>query len=133
MEEYVKYWKNYVNFSGRSTRKEYWLPVLFNIVISGILSAINAKLGTIFGLVTLIPNIAIDIRRMHDINKSGWNLFLGLIPIVGWIILLVYACTPSVNEGNVYPVDAEDINVADDVVVDNASDADDINNDNSEE
>ena len=132
MEEYVKYWKNYVNFSTSSTRKEFWLPVLFNFVISGILSAINAKLGTIFSLVILIPNLSNAIRRMHDINKSGWNLLLGLIPIVGWIIVLVYECTPTVVEGNIYPVDAEVVDVDDEVIVENTSDNVD-DNDTSEE
>ena len=131
MEEYIKYWKNYVNFSTRSTRKEFWLPVLFNFVISGILSAINAKLGTIFSLLILIPNLSNAVRRMHDINKSGWNLLIGLIPIVGWIIVLVYECTPTVEEGNEYPVDAEVVGVDDEVVAEETSDNTDSNDDNN--
>ena len=131
MEEYVKYWKNYVNFSTRSTRKEFWLPVLFNFVISGILGAISTKLGTIFSLIILIPNLSNAIRRMHDINKSGWNLLIGLIPIVGWIIVLVYECTPTVEEGNEYPVDAEVVGVDDEVVAEETSDNTDSNDDNN--
>ena len=102
MEEYINFWKNYVNFSGRSTRREFWLPVLFNFVISGVLAIISTALGEVFALIVLIPNIANQIRRMHDINKSGWNLLLALIPLVGWIIVLVYFCRPTVDEGNMY-------------------------------
>ena len=105
MEEYVKYWENYVNFSGRATRREFWLPVLFNIVISMILSKLNTTCGTIFSLVTFIPNLAIDIRRFHDINKSGWNVLWALLPIVGWIILLVNYCKPTVEDENKYATD----------------------------
>ena len=102
MEEYKNYWVNYVNFSGRSTVKEFWLPVLFNLVISGILTAISTTLGSIFSLLILIPSLSNAIRRMHDINKSGWNLLLALIPLVGWIIVLVYYCKATVEEGNNY-------------------------------
>lgn len=136
MEEYIKYWKNYVNFSTRSTRKEFWLPVLFNFVISGILSAINAKLGTIFSLLILIPNLSNAVRRMHDINKSGWNLLIGLIPLVGWIIVLVYECTPTVVEGNIYPVDADVTDASDFVAADEdysvTDDSNDTNNSSEE-
>ena len=103
MEEYKKYWVNFVNFSGRSTRMEFWLPVLFNFVISAILSAISTKLGSAFGLITFIPSLANAVRRMHDINKSGWYLLFSLIPLVGWIIVLVFECQATVEEGNNYP------------------------------
>ena len=133
MEEYMKYWKNYINFSTRSTRKEFWLPVLFNFVISGILAAISSKLGTIFSLAVLIPNLSNAVRRMHDINKSGWYLLLGLIPIVGWIIVLVYECTATVEEGNAYPVDADVEDVDDEVIVENNNNVVVNNNDNTDE
>lgn len=133
MEEYMKYWKNYINFSTRSTRKEFWLPVLFNFVISGILAAISSKLGTIFSLAVLIPNLSNAVRRMHDINKSGWYLLLGLIPIVGWIIVLVYECTATVEEDNAYPVDADVEDIDDEVIVENNNNVVVNNNDNTDE
>jgi uncharacterized membrane protein YhaH (DUF805 family) len=102
MEEYKLFWTNYTNFSGRSTIKQFWLPVLFNAVIAGILSYISVTLAGIFELIVLIPNIANAIRRMHDINKSGWWLFIALVPIVGWIIYLVFLFKGSVDEGNNY-------------------------------
>lgn len=102
MEEYKKFWTNYTNFSGRSTVKEYWLPVLFNFVISGILSYISSTLGGIFALIYFIPALSNAIRRMHDINKSGWYICVALIPLVGWIWYLILTCTASVDEGNNY-------------------------------
>lgn len=102
MEDYKSYWVNYVNFSGRSTRKEFWLPVLFNFVISGILLYISGTLSGIFGLVTLIPSLANVFRRLHDTNRSGSWILICLIPIVGWIIYLVLLCSASVDEGNMY-------------------------------
>ena len=105
MEEYKKYWVNFTNFTGRTTRKEFWIPVLFNIVISSILSSINTTLGSIFALIIFIPSLAIGIRRLHDINKSGWNLLWAFLPFIGWIVLIVFYCTATVNEGNNYPAE----------------------------
>ncbi len=59
-------------------------------------------LGAIYALAVFIPGLALEIRRLHDINKSGWYIFISLIPIVGWIILLVMLCQPYVDEGNEY-------------------------------
>ncbi len=102
MEEYKKFWKNYTNFSGRSTRRDYWLVVLINMVVSGILSYISPALGGIYSLLTLIPSLAILFRRLHDANKSGGWIFISLVPLVGWIILIVFLATASVDEGNQY-------------------------------
>lgn len=102
MEEYKKFWTNYTNFSGRSTRRDYWIAALINFVISGILSYISKTLGGIFSLITLIPGLAIAFRRLHDINKSGGWIFISLVPLVGWIIYIVFMCTASVDENNQY-------------------------------
>lgn len=109
---YKKFLNNYTNFSGRSSRSDYWYVVLANFLIGFIIGFIGGLIPALTGLTTLvssiytlavlIPGIALFIRRMHDINKSGWNYFLALIPIVGIIILLVYLCTPSVDENNKY-------------------------------
>jgi len=107
MEEYKKFWTNYTNFSGRSTRRDFWIVALINFVISGILSYISETLGGIWGLITLIPSLAIAVRRLHDINKSGGWIFINCIPLVGQIIYLVFVCTASVNEDNKYGEIAE--------------------------
>ena len=104
MEEYKSFWVNYVNFSGRATRKQFWLPVLFNFVISAILGCISSTLAGIFSALLIIPNLSIAFRRMHDINKSAAWILISLVPVVGWIIYLVFCCTASVDEDNNYDV-----------------------------
>ena len=86
---------NYVNFSDRAIRSEYWYWVLFMIlgdIVAGIVDwAIGTQVMTgLFGLATLLPNIGIAIRRLHDLDRTGWWILLGLIPLVGWIILIIW-------------------------------------------
>lgn len=99
------YFSNYVNFSGRSRRSEYWYVVLFNVVVMLILSVLPKSLafiGTIWSLGTLLPSIALFIRRLHDIGKSGWWILLNLIPVVGSIWLLVLAASDSQPGANAW-------------------------------
>lgn len=104
VEAYKRFLRNYTNFSGRSTRSDYWYVVLANFLIGFVIGFIGGPpiIGMIYSLVVLIPGIAVFIRRMHDINKSGWWWFISLVPLVGTIILLVFMCTDSVNENNKY-------------------------------
>ena len=112
-----EFFTKYVVFSGRTSRKTYWLTVLGLLILSFIVGIIGGiigfavgadnnttsmVIGIICGLATLLPSIAMDIRRMHDINKSGWWILIPLVPIVGSIIFLVFTLLPSVNEGNNY-------------------------------
>jgi uncharacterized membrane protein YhaH (DUF805 family) len=88
MNYYLNVWKNFANFSGRARRSEYWYFVLFNIIIAVILGQIAVLiefpwLVTIYYLAILIPSIAVGVRRMHDVGKSGWYL---LIPIYSFIL-----------------------------------------------
>ena len=90
----------YAQITGRASRSEYWWFVLFTAIASGAASALDVffpgdLLQTLFGLATLIPGIALGIRRMHDIGKSGRWLLIGLIPIAGWIVLIVWLTTKS--------------------------------------
>jgi uncharacterized membrane protein YhaH (DUF805 family) len=96
---------NYVNFSDRAIRSEYWYWVLFiilgEIVTSIIDYAIGINLTTgIFGLVTLLPSLAVAVRRLHDIDRSGWWILLALIPIVGAIVLIIWYCTRGTAGAN---------------------------------
>jgi uncharacterized membrane protein YhaH (DUF805 family) len=98
---------NYVGFSGRARRSEYWWFVLFNVIVSVVAGIIAGLirfplLSTLVSLALLLPGIAVSIRRMHDIGKSGWVLLLGLIPLVGAIILIVWACKDSDPGQNAY-------------------------------
>ena len=96
---------NYVNFAGRAVRSEYWYWVLFVIVVSIVASIIDAVLGTtlfnpIFSLAVLLPSIAVGVRRLHDLDRSGWWLLLSLIPLIGAIVLIVWFVgrgTPGAN------------------------------------
>ena len=112
IEAYKRYLKNYANFNGRSTRSDYWYVVLVNILISFILGFVSffipdlagflSIITMLYSLTILVPSLAICVRRLHDINKSGWYYLLALIPIVGSIIVIVFFCTASVDENNKY-------------------------------
>ena len=99
MNYYLNCWSNFANFSGRARRSEYWYFVLFNIIFSILLNFIGLKLdfpflGTIYSVAVLIPAIAVGVRRMHDVGKSGWY---GLIPFYN-LILAVSEGTRGDNE-----------------------------------
>ena len=98
MNWYFRVWQKYGEFSGRARRKEYWMFVLFNILISMVLGFIDGLLIASSGIMFLtylymfaviIPSLAVAVRRLHDTGKSGWYILLSFIPIVGSIILLV--------------------------------------------
>lgn len=98
---------NYAGFSGRARRSEYWYFVLFQIMLSVIFSVLGAMiefpmLPNIVSLALLIPGLAVSVRRMHDIGKSGWVLLLALIPLVGAIILIVWSAKDSQPGANAY-------------------------------
>lgn len=104
--------QNYCNFTGRASRSEYWWWVLFmailGFVIGFLLGIIGASATTVqviqslVSLIFLLPGLGVAIRRLHDINKSGWWLFLALIPLVGAIILIIWFCKPSDPGINAY-------------------------------
>jgi uncharacterized membrane protein YhaH (DUF805 family) len=103
MNYYFKVLHNYATFSGRARRSEYWYFFLFNVIIAFVLGFVGGLMGTtvlsnIYTLAVLIPGIAVGVRRMHDVGKSGWFL---LIPIYN----LVLACTDGVNGDNEYGAD----------------------------
>ena len=116
IQSYILMLKNYANFNGRTRRRDYWGAVLVNAVIVIVLQLVGAILGAVIGflgglisivgllysLAILVPGISISIRRMHDISKSGFFVLLALIPIVGWIIVLVLACMDSTPGSNQY-------------------------------
>jgi len=110
---YVEALKNGLNFSGRARRKEYWFFQLTFFLISIALMISEFILGWsspesygilsgLFTLAMLIPNIAVTVRRLHDIDRSAWALLFGLIPLVGGIIMLVMLAKEGTRGGNVY-------------------------------
>ncbi|GIO39983.1 DUF805 domain-containing protein [Paenibacillus antibioticophila] len=107
MQWYLKVLQNYVGFSGRARRTEFWMFILFNflaIVVLRILDSILgiALLGALYSLAVLLPTIALWVRRLHDTGKSGLWLLLALIPAVGVIVLLIFACLDSDPAANQY-------------------------------
>ena len=104
MHYYTDVLKKYADFTGRATRKEFWMFILINIIISIVIGMIdgNTVLSGIYALAMVVPNLAVGARRLHDINKSGWWQLLSLIPFVGVIILIVFFALDGVNEGNRY-------------------------------
>jgi uncharacterized membrane protein YhaH (DUF805 family) len=108
MEWYLKVLKNYVVFQGRARRKEYWMFVLINSIISVILmvveefAGLSGVLSGIYYLAVFLPSLALGIRRLHDTGRSGWWLLLGIIPFIGAIILIIFACQDSQPGDNQY-------------------------------
>ena len=107
MNWYVKVLKNYAVFSGRARRKEYWMFALFNFIFALVLSLIGVLtfgmlyiLAILYGVAVFVPALAVAVRRLHDIGKSGWYYFIILIPLAGPIWLLVLMCTDSQPGGN---------------------------------
>ncbi|MFM2230889.1 MAG: hypothetical protein RL607_2147 [Bacteroidota bacterium] len=104
--------ENYANFSGRARRSEYWYYTLMNIILAVVMMILDKTLGTnfeplpygylymIYALAVLVPGLAVAVRRLHDVGKSGWFFLVVLIPLVGPIWLLVLLCTDSVDDNN---------------------------------
>lgn len=114
MNWYIKVLKQYADFSGRARRKEYWMFVLFNVIfaftlglIDGLMGAYDSQtsygvLGGLYTLAVLIPSLAVTVRRLHDVGKSGWMYFIILIPFIGAIWLLVLMLTDGNSGVNEY-------------------------------
>ena len=91
----------YVVFTGRARRSEYWWFVLFSAIVNLVAGILDAALGTdyyrgggwistIASLALLLPSLAVAIRRLHDTSRTGWWILIGLVPIIGWIVLIVF-------------------------------------------
>lgn len=101
--------KKYTVFEGRAGLKEYWMFILSYIIISIILAILDSiifddskVLGGLFCLAVFLPSLAVAVRRFHDTNRSGWYCLLALIPIVGWIIAIVFLAQEGQKEENTY-------------------------------
>ena len=109
--------ENYANFNGRARRSEYWYFALMNLIILIVAAVLDNMLGLTFGalpygylyvafaLAVFIPGLAVAVRRLHDVGKSGWFYFIVLIPIVGAIWLLVLFFTEGNRGENQYGAD----------------------------
>ncbi|MGB0527557.1 MAG: DUF805 domain-containing protein [Flavobacteriaceae bacterium] len=120
MNYYLKVLKQYADFNGRARRKEYWIYNIINSIIGGLLFFLDYLLGTtidfldlgegnslgilylVYALFVFIPGVAVAVRRLHDVGKSGWMLLIALIPLIGAIWLLVLYLTDSNPGENKY-------------------------------
>lgn len=121
MNWYLKVLKEYANFNGRARRKEYWMFTLFNIIFGGIAMILDSVFGIaiegvgygplygVYVLVLFIPGLAVAVRRLHDIGKSGWMLLIALIPVIGAIWILVLMVTDSNPGENLYGVNPKEV------------------------
>lgn len=96
----------YANFSGRATRSEYWWWVLFTLLWAWI-PIVNLLLLLIF----FLPSLGVAVRRLHDTGRSGWWILLGIIPILGGLILLIFYCTDSQVGANQYGPNPKGVNL----------------------
>ncbi|MEO8487402.1 MAG: DUF805 domain-containing protein [Betaproteobacteria bacterium] len=106
--------KKYATFEGRARRREYWFFVLAVVLISIVLTIVDTVIGTynsasgygilsgIFALAMLVPSLAVGARRLHDTGRSGWWLLIGLVPLVGAIVLIVFFVLDSHPGTNAY-------------------------------
>jgi uncharacterized membrane protein YhaH (DUF805 family) len=113
--------KRYADFSGRSRRKEYWMFVLGIFIAAILLSIIESAMGmagmiggaygpltAIFFLAILVPSIAVQVRRFHDQDKSGWFVLLALIPLLGSIAVFIFMCLDGTRGPNRFGPDPKD-------------------------
>jgi len=123
MNTYLKVLRKYAVFSGRASRKEYWVFYLFNftfcaiaIILDNILGIANESLGYgpvygVYALGLLIPVLAVTVRRLHDVGKSGWMIFIVFIPFVGAIWLIVLLASKGNPEKNKFGEEPEDLHI----------------------
>ena len=119
MNWYLDAWKNYFTFTGRSRRKAYWVFFVFNVLATILANLIDNILGltgqgvygpvsTLYALAVFLPGLALAIRRLHDTGRSGWWMLLGFIPLIGWIVLLIFFVTDSQPGSNPYGPNPKD-------------------------
>lgn len=96
MNEYLLALQKYAEFSGRSTRREFWMFCLVHVIVTiGLVMFAGRMVANLYGLLVFLPILGLSIRRLHDTGRSGWLVLLGLIPVVGQIILIVFYLQPS--------------------------------------
>ena len=114
MNWYLDVLKNkYATFSGRARRKEYWMFLLINLVVSVALALIDSLIGSVsesgmgllssvYSIGVLIPSLALSVRRLHDIGRTGWWVLISIIPVIGAVVLLVFMLLDSEPGSNRY-------------------------------
>ena len=123
VEAYKRFWQNYAKFSERARRSEYWWVVLVQSLISVVFSLLRLVAGdsvmamvfqmlaAIYGLASLVPMISLTVRRLHDIDKSGWWYLINFVPCIGGIVMLVFCCMDGTAGSNRFGDDPKAMNV----------------------
>lgn len=101
-EAYERMWLKGVEFTDRATRSEYWKPFLINLLVAILLWLLEytitraiVLLADLYALAAIVPGIALTIRRLHDTNRSGWWILVGLVPVLGTRLLIWFLAQPS--------------------------------------
>lgn len=107
MEHFLSVVKQYANFNGRARREQYWMFILFYVIFYVGLAIIDWILGLgfltlIYSLALLIPSLSVGARRLHDTNRTGWWQLIGLIPLIGFIVLIIFYVQDSQPGENQY-------------------------------
>jgi uncharacterized membrane protein YhaH (DUF805 family) len=107
MSWFIEALKKYAVFSGRARRKEYWMYTLFVSIIYIVLAivAVAAKqplIAAVFYLAIILPSLAVTVRRLHDTGRTGWWVLIGIVPLVGAVVMLVFLCSDSESGQNKY-------------------------------
>lgn len=115
MSYFLEALKKYATFNGRARRKEYWMYVLFYTIFAFVGFIIDSILGRygiisgIYGLALIIPTIAVTVRRLHDLGKSGFWYFISFIPLIGGIWMLILMCLDGQQGENQYGSDPKEL------------------------
>ena len=97
---YLEGFRHYVDFRGRTGRRGYWYFFLFNFLVTLVLGAVSGALVGAYVLAAFLPGLAVFVRRLHDADRSAWWILIGLIPILGSIVLLVFLVTEGTRGEN---------------------------------
>ena len=103
---YPEVLKKYAVFDGRAHREEFWTYTLVSVIVSLVLHMVLGILGTIYNFAVLVPSLAVGARRLHDTGRSGWWQLIGLVPLIGIIVLIVFWAQdsqPGANEHGANP------------------------------
>ncbi|MCI5210553.1 MAG: DUF805 domain-containing protein [Candidatus Electrothrix sp. ATG2] len=121
MNWYLKVLKKYKEFEGRAGRKEFWYALLINFIVMALLGGIDRGIGTfseasgvgllhtLYALAVFLPMLAVQVRRLHDTNRSGWWVLIGLVPVIGWIVLVFFSVQKGTEGENQYGDDPQTV------------------------
>ncbi|RIW34021.1 DUF805 domain-containing protein [Bacillus salacetis] len=108
MKWYWRVWRNYLFYEGRARRTEFWVFQFINLLVYWVLKFTESYkdwgtlLTGIYGLLVFLPAITVSVRRLHDIGRSGWWILISFVPVVGTLVLFVFACLDSEEGSNRY-------------------------------